>query len=218
MLVRVVAIGLGILFFLGTAVLAFAADGKQVGEYTVAVRWEQDPPVVGFLNAVVVDVTRGTQRISGLEGTLTAEVRTQGAGGRTLQLRPAPPAGSYRAPLIPTDARSYEVRLGGTIGGTPVDVSFGKADGLTEPLQASTVAYPNESLPDKAAFFDSQLVGLNGKAVASQQDAEDARLISTQARTITVGAAVMAVMAMTVGAVAYGMARRRLQPPTDRRR
>jgi len=217
MLVRLVAIGLGVVFLLGTAILAFAADGKQVGEYTVTVRWEQDPPVAGFLNAVVVDVVRGAQPVTGAEATLTAEVRTQGVGGRTLLLRPGATAGTYRAPIIPTDAKSYEVRLGGTIGATPVDVGFGKADGLTEPLQASTVAYPNESLPDKAAFFDSQLVGLNGKAVASQQDAEDARLISTQARTVTVGAAVMAVMAMTVGAVAFGMARRRLQP-ADRRR
>lgn len=216
MLVKLVAIVMAVVLMLGTAALVLAADGKQVGEYTVMVRWEQEPPVAGFLNAVVVQVARGTQPFAGAENSLTAEVRTQGAGGRTLQLRAGGTPGVYRAPLIPTDPKSYEVKLGGTLGATPVDLTFTKADGLSDPLQPSSVAYPSESLPDKAAFFDSQLVGLNGKAVAGQQDAEDARAISNEARTITVSAGVLAVFAMTVAAIAFGIASRK--PPSGEAR
>lgn len=203
---RVVAVALVIALGVASAAPTWAAEGKQVGEYTVAVRWEHDPPVAGYLNAVLVQVTRGNAGVPGLERSLTAEVRTQGSGGRTLTLYVTPTAGLYRAPVIPTDARSYEVRLSGTLGTTPLELSFTKADGLSDPLQPSTVAYPGESLPDRANFFDSQLVGLNGKAVASQQDAEDARAIANDARTITVLAAVLAFLAMTVAAVTLGVA------------
>lgn len=146
----VVLIVLAVLFITGTA---FAHERIVSGDYAFVLGWLEEPPVVGFKNAALVEVAtaKDDQPVEGAEATLTAHI-VYGGKTKELLLRPLEgQAGVYVGDFIPTRRGTYTLKLGGTINGQAIDVSHeieevGTADSLTFPEPQGDVQKSIEAL------------------------------------------------------------------------
>ena len=127
--------------------LAFAHESITVGDYTVEIGWLSEPPIVGQQNAIVVNVstTSDEQPVEDVSG-LTVAV-SYGGQDKTLTLQPLgeDTPGQFVAPILPTVAGQYTVKLGGKLGDTAVDTQVDpeevqSADTLAFPSGASTAS------------------------------------------------------------------------------
>lgn len=115
--------------------VARAHEEITVGDYTVEIGWQNEPPQAWEENALVLHIvhTNGGQPVvdaAGLTVTLA-----YGGQEKLLALQPMEEAGTFSAPVVPTLAGQYAVFLGGTLGGAQVDaviepeeVGFGNGD------------------------------------------------------------------------------------------
>lgn len=131
--------------------LALAHESITVGDYTLEIGWLSEPPIVGQQNAIVVNVstTSDGQPVEDVSG-LTVAV-SYGGQDKTLTLQPLgeETPGQFVAPILPTVAGQYTVKLGGTLGDAAVDTQVdpeevGSADTLQFPSVES--AQPNADL------------------------------------------------------------------------
>jgi hypothetical protein len=125
--------------------LAFAHESITVGDYTLEIGWLSEPPIVGQQNAIIVNVSttsdeQPVEDVSALTVTIS-----YGGLDKTLTLQPLgeDTPGQFVAPLFPTVAGQYTVKLGGTLGDTAVDAEVEPeevepADTLQFPSAAST--------------------------------------------------------------------------------
>lgn len=119
-----------------------AHERVEVGDYVLIVGWENEPVIVGERNAMLIEVTLDGEPVTGLEGTLDAEVHYAGRellGNLLLGDEP----GVYLVEVFPTVRGQYELRLLGSIGDEEVDL-FVEPE---EVLPAAVLQFP-EALPD----------------------------------------------------------------------
>jgi hypothetical protein len=121
--------------------LAFAHESITVGDYTLEIGWRGEPPIVGQQNAIVVNVstTSDEQPVEDVSD-LTVTV-SYGGQDKTLTLQPLgeDTPGQFVAPILPTVAGQYTVKLGGTLGDTAVDTQVDPE----EVQSADTLAFPS---------------------------------------------------------------------------
>jgi hypothetical protein len=110
------------LFALALTRPAFAHERIEVGPYVIILGWQNEPPVVGERNAILIEVSEAGSPVEGVESGLNLEVLYGGQSYRS-NLNPAGEAGVYTAELWPTVRGQYSVHLVGAIGDTVVDVT-----------------------------------------------------------------------------------------------
>ncbi len=124
--------------------LALAHETITVGEYTLEIGWQSEPPIVGQQNAIVVNVstTSDEQPVEDVS-SLTVTV-SYGGQDKTLTLQPLgeDTPGQFIAPILPTVAGQYTLKLGGSLGDTAVATQVDPeevqpADALAFPSVAS---------------------------------------------------------------------------------
>lgn len=121
--------------------LALAHESITVGDYTVEVGWLSEPPIVGGQNAIVINVSttgdgQPVEDVSSLTVTMS-----YGGQNKTLTLQPLgeDTPGQFIAPILPTVAGQYSLKLGGTLSDTPVN-----AEVEPEEVQpADTLQFPS---------------------------------------------------------------------------
>lgn len=120
---------------------AFAHEEITVGDYSLEVGWVNEPPIVGQQNAIAVNVvtTSDEQHVQDVSG-LTVTV-SYGGQEKSLTLQPLgeDTPGQFVAPILPTVAGQYTLKLGGTLGETAVDAEVEPEE--VEP--ADTLQFPN---------------------------------------------------------------------------
>lgn len=125
---------------------AFAHLDVTVGNYATVVGWLDEPAIQGQMNGLDITVltTPAAQPVTGLENTLKADVQ-YGSVKETLSLTPQDgKPGHYTAPIAPSQAGGYKVRLYGTVDGTPFDHTYDLGSDPDMVVQAfSTVAFPS---------------------------------------------------------------------------
>ncbi|MDX1523282.1 MAG: hypothetical protein R3264_16775, partial [Anaerolineae bacterium] len=86
----------------------------EVGPYVIIVGWVEEPVIVGERNAILIEVSKNEEPVTGLEGTLDINILY---GGRTFigDLSPTTTPGLYHAEIFPTVRGQYTVLLSGTI-------------------------------------------------------------------------------------------------------
>jgi hypothetical protein len=118
-----------------TAILAFvgspasAHEERDVGTYTFAVGFGQEPAYAGQPNSVQLFLSQNGKPVNDLGDTLSVTV---GFGDQTIDLSIVPAfeigesgtPGDYRAWFIPTRAGHYTFHFTGSIGGQKVDETF----------------------------------------------------------------------------------------------
>ena len=166
--VLVLVIALGLAATLPLAVRPASAHQQvTVGEYELTVGWKVEPAVAGYVNGLDLGIqhhfSNGTTVwVVGVAGNLTAVLST---GPKNVPKALEPQAGRdgwYSFDVIPTRVGTYTVRLTGTLGTTPVDVTIH----LDDVSPASDLAFPVADQP--ASDLQSRLDAANA-AIAGLQ-------------------------------------------------
>ena len=184
-------IALGVLAILLSAAVVVARplahERIVVGDYALTLGWLDEPPIVGFKNAALVEVAtaKNDKPVDGAEGSLTAQI-DYGGKSKELLLRPLEEQpGAYVGDFIPTRRGTYTLKLGGTINNQPIGVSSEIEEVVS---------------PDSLAFPEPQ-ADLQPAITALQSDLSSTRMFAI------VGAA-LGTIGLVLAGVAIGRSRR----------
>ena len=126
-----VKVTLGFIMFLFglTAVPVFAHTAVEVEPYQIEVGWGTEPPVVGFRNAFVFDISEPgkTEGVSvGVKNAFNNLEATAKFGGvtKTLDIGSESRPGHYFSNVIPTKTGTYSIILKGEINDTSIDIEI----------------------------------------------------------------------------------------------
>ena len=106
---------------------AYAHTTIQVDPYEIEVGWQDEPPVVGILNAITIDI-REPGNVEGVSTGITNGFKkleasvVSGGASKVLDINTDPRPGHYYAKIIPTKMGSLQVELIGEINGVEIDV------------------------------------------------------------------------------------------------
>ena len=107
---------------------AYAHTTVHVEQYEIEVGWDVEPPVVGFRNAIVYEISESPSE--GVKsGVLNAFKNLQstikmGGATKVLDINSDPRPGNYFSKIIPTKTGSLSIVLNGEINGVSVDVEI----------------------------------------------------------------------------------------------
>jgi hypothetical protein len=118
-----------LLFSIGLASQAFAHTTVEVEPYEIEVGWGTEPPVVGFRNDFVFEISEPGDNPGvkvGITNAFKNLETTAKFGGVTkvLDISSDPRPGHYFSHVIPTKTGSYSIQLKGEINGVTVDVEI----------------------------------------------------------------------------------------------
>ena len=105
---------------------AYAHTTVEVGPYEIEVGWQDEPPVVGLLNAITIDV-REPGDVEGVSTGITSAFKkleasiVSGGASKVLDVNVDPRPGHYYAKIIPTKTGSLQLKLEGEINGVQID-------------------------------------------------------------------------------------------------
>jgi hypothetical protein len=118
-IVGLVVLGFGFTF-------AYAHTTIQIDPYEIEIGWQDEPPVVGILNAITIDI----REPGDVEGVSTGVINAfkkldasvvSGGASKVLDINTDPRPGHYYAKIIPTKTGSLEVKLVGEINGVQIN-------------------------------------------------------------------------------------------------
>ncbi len=98
-----------------------------MGPYEIEAGWQDEPPVVGILNAITIDVREpgdvegASMGISNAFRNLDATVISNGIS-KSLDIQAGKYPAEYYGEIIPTNTGQVEVKLVGEINGIEVDI------------------------------------------------------------------------------------------------
>jgi len=105
---------------------AYAHTTIQVEPYEIEVGWQDEPPVVGILNAITIDI-REPGDVEGVSTGITNGFKkleasvVSGGVSKVLDINTDPRPGHYYAKIIPTKTGSLQIELKGEINGIEID-------------------------------------------------------------------------------------------------
>jgi len=106
---------------------AYAHTTIQVDPYEIEIGWQDEPPIVGILNAITIDI-REPGDVEGVSTSITNGFKkleasvVSGGASKVLDINTDPRPGHYYAKIIPTKTGSLQVELKGEINGVEIDV------------------------------------------------------------------------------------------------
>ncbi len=144
---------------------AYAHVSMHVEQYEIEVGWDIEPPVVGFRNAIVYEISESPSEgvKSGITNAFKNLQSTIRMGGVTkvLDINSDPRPGYYFSPIIPTKTGSYIMDLKGEISGTLVDIQI-----PIEDVESTSVL----DFPPKSSAGPADLTALKNAISSLQQD------------------------------------------------
>ncbi len=151
----------------------YAHTGIIVNGIDVAAGWLNEPPLVGELNAVVLEFKKDSRPFIIEPQELSVSIKYGGVS-KSLEIEPLA-NGAYASPIIPTRTGSYVVILKGSINGNPVNAEIP----IEDVEDKSRVAFPDASDTTDAQrmipTLQSSLTQLQNKADRALASAEDAK-------------------------------------------
>jgi len=146
---------------------AYAHTTVQVDPYEIEVGWQDEPPVVGILNAITFDV-REPGDVEGVStGMLNAFKKLEatvisGGASKVLDINTDPRPGHYYAKIIPTKTGSLEVKLTGEINGVQINIIIP----IEDVESTSILDFP----PTSASSSGQEVTALKNAVTSLQQD------------------------------------------------
>ena len=202
--------------------LAFSAPAsahvvKQVGPYSVAIGWVQEPTYVGAKNAVqVVIKDKAGNPVSDLSADdLKVVVITGNQQSDPMSLAPTFDEdtglgipGDYEAPIIPTTPGEYTFHVTGKIHDQSIDETVTSSDSTFDAVvDPAPIQFPSK-LPALSAVT-TRLDRIDARVAADRSAADDGAAAAT--RSLVVGIVVGA-LGLIVGGVALFVALRSRRP------
>jgi len=154
---------------LALAVIGIASAHTTVhnGPYNVEIGWLDEPPIVGQMNAIVMNLSTSDASASPVTASISGLTLTVSYGGQskvlTLQPLGEDTPGQYVAPMLPTVAGLYTVDVTGTLETTAVKVEV-----QPEEVQApDSVQFPKVAPPSTGSNLGlAGWLGLAGLVIA----------------------------------------------------
>ncbi len=146
---------------------AYAHTTVQVDPYEIEAGWQDEPPVVGILNAITFDV-REPGDVEGVSsGVLNAFKKLEatvisGGASKVLDINTDPRPGHYYAKIIPTKTGSLEVKLTGEINGVEIDIIIP----IEDVESTSILDFP----PTSGSSSGQEVTALKNAVTSLQQD------------------------------------------------
>lgn len=176
---------------------AYAHTTVDVEQYSIEVGWAIEPPVVGYRNAIVFEITE-----RGLSEGVSAGVRNAFAGldavvkfggaERPLNIGAHPKAGHYYSDIIPTRTGTYSVFVSGMLEAVQVSV-----DVPVEDVESTAIL----DFPPRSTGTDSDTGSLKQALSSLQRDIAELRKGNTDTATSDPGIAYSyAVFGISLGA------------------
>lgn len=103
---------------------AYAHTTIEVENLEIDVGWQEEPPLVGFMNAITFEINENAaDGQSGVKNAFKNLIATVKSGGvtKTLDIDSDATAGHYHSKIIPTRTGSLVVELKGDINGIPIN-------------------------------------------------------------------------------------------------
>ena len=192
-----------LLFSVGVVSQAFAHTTVEVEPYQIEVGWGTEPPVVGFRNDFVFQISEPGDNPGLKVGVKNAfknlEVTAKFGGvTKVLDIGSDPRPGHYLSHVIPTKTGSYSIQIKGDINGVPIDEEI-----TVEDVESTAVL----DFPPTAGTSSDQDVAALKIAVSSlQQDVSDLKS-GTGIEVSSEGAAYdFAVLGLSIAAAAIILA------------
>ena len=193
---------IALLFSTGIVSQAFAHTTREVEQYEIEVGWGTEPPVVGFRNDFVFQISEPGEN-PGLKVGVTNAFKnlevTAKYGGVTkiLDIGSDPRPGHYLSHVIPTKTGSYSIHLKGEINGVPIDIEI-----PVEDVESTAVLdFP----PTAGSSSDKDVLTLKSAVSSLQQDVSS--LKSGKGETSPDGSTYdFAVMGLSIAAAAIILA------------
>ena len=145
---------------------AFAHTTVHVEKYEIETGWGIEPPVVGFRNEFIFEVSvpgevEGIK--TGVKNAFKNLDATAKFGGITkdLDINSHPTPGHYFSNVIPTKTGSISIMLSGEIDGTPVEIEI-----PIEDVETTAIL----DFPPRTDSSDGDTAGLKNALSALQQD------------------------------------------------
>jgi hypothetical protein len=156
-----------LLFSVGLVSQAFAHTTVEIEPYEIEVGWGVEPPVVGFRNDFVFDISEPGETAGlkvGIKNAFKNLEVTAKFGGviKILDIGSDPRPGHYFSHVIPTKTGSYSIQLKGEINGVSIDVDI-----PIEDVESTAVLdFP----PTSGSSSDQDVVALKSAVSSLQQD------------------------------------------------
>ena len=185
---------------------AFAHSEAEIGDIKLVGGWGIEPPLVGQLNTIVIQVTSISSEEPITNAFASTNVVVQKGGvQKELALRPAEEAGWYEAEIIPTQLGQYAIAFSGSINMQQVNTQIEIEDvedskRLNFPESGSN---PGQDIPED--FIDQMRGVITNLTVQvedannSAQDASDAARSATESASETRSTADRAYLVGIVG-------------------
>ena len=143
---------------------AFAHKTITVENLEIEVGWQDEPPLVGFMNVITFEINENTpDGQSGVKNAFKNLVATVKSGGleKTLDIDSDTQAGHYHSKIIPTRTGSLVIELKGDINGIPINSEITIEDVEDKSLLA---------FPDTAGSSDQDVAALKNAMSGLQKE------------------------------------------------
>ena len=145
---------------------AYAHTTIEVGPYQIEVGWQDEPPIVGILNAITIDI-REPGDVEGVSMGITSAFKNlqvsvvSGGASKVLDINTDPRPGHYYAKIIPTKIGSLEIKLQGEINGVKINNII-----PVEDVESTSVL----DFPATSGSSSGQVVALTNAVTSLQKD------------------------------------------------
>jgi hypothetical protein len=194
---------IALLFSVGLASSAFAHTTIEVEPYEIEVGWGVEPPVVGFRNDFVFDISETGETAGlkvGIKNAFKNLEATAKFGGVTkiLDMGSDPRPGHYFSHVIPTKTGSYSIQLQGEINGVLIDVDI-----PIEDVESTAILdFP----PTSGSSSDQDVVALKSAVSSLQQDVSSLKEDSNKDASPEGAAYDFAILGLSIAAAAIILA------------
>ena len=190
----------------------YAHTTIEVGPYEIEVGWQDEPPVVGILNAITIDI-REPGDVEGVSMGITNAFRNldativSGGASKVLDINTDPRPGHYYAKIIPTKTGSLEIKLQGEINGVKINdiipiedvestsvLDFPATSGSSSGQEVSALKNAVTSLQKDVSSIKSQVGGIDTSS--GNFDAETAYNFGVFGISLGAAGVILAIIAM----------------------
>ena len=202
----------GLVIFGFSFPFVYAHTTIEVGPYEIEVGWQDEPPVVGILNAITIDI-REPGNVEGVSMGITNAFRNldativSGGASKVLDINTDPRPGHYYAKIIPTKTGSLEIKLQGEINGIEINevipvedvestsvLDFPARSGSSSGQEVSALKNAVTSLQKDVSAIKSQVGGIDTRS--GNFDAETAYNFGVFGVSLGAAGIILAIIAM----------------------
>jgi hypothetical protein len=202
------------LLVFGSAGPALAHEERNVGTYTFAVGFGDEPAYAGSKNSVQLILSKGGKAVTALGDSLKVEVTF---GTQTMDLPIEPDfeigefgtPGDYRAWFFPTRPGSYTFHFTGSIGSQQVDEEFtSSSTTFSDVVDPTSVEFPvkDPTLGQVAQRLDREFPRIETQLASTRKAADDG---ASSAKTLGYVGIGLGAIGLIVAIVALTATRRR---------